>query len=211
MKPLSKWSFADIIEFAKHVDKKTWMTVASAAIGSLLVLIFLVIPAWVERPWLRRDIQSMESQIRQVNALSQKRPVWEENQEVFGALIEKAKSGVFTAENLGSLLGQVSKMANESRVEVLTSKPLAEKTVFVAPYNTKYQPSGYEFTLQGGYHDLGKLVSRIETYEKLLRIRSIQILPSKQTDRHVAELKLWAITTASPGAAPGVGDNRAKK
>jgi len=199
MKPLRQWTFADIMAFVKSVDKKTWVTVLSSATGFLAVVIFLVIPAWIERPLIRRDIQSMEAQIRQVNALNQKRVGWEENQKIFGALIEDTQKRVFTEEDMGLLLGQASKFAVESRVDVLASKPLDEKAVFAAPYNAKYKPSGYEFTMQGGFHDLGKLVSRIEGHEKLLRIQSLEIQPDEKTPgRHIAELKLWAIQKAPP-------------
>ncbi|MDD5226186.1 MAG: hypothetical protein PHV97_03255 [Candidatus Omnitrophica bacterium] len=212
MKPLNQWTFVEVIAFVKSVDKRIWMIILSSAVGFFLMVVFLIIPAWIERPILRRDIQGMEAQIRQVNLLNQKRRGWEENQKVFGSLIDGTRARVFTPQEIGLLLGQVSKMAGESRVDVLASKPLAEKTVFPAPYNLKYQPSGYEFTVQGGYHDLGNLASRIETHGKLLRIRSLEIMPSEKTpDRHVAGLKIWAILTAPQVAAPVAGANNAKK
>ena len=215
MKPLNKWTSADIIGFAKSVDKKTWVAVASGAVAFALVLVFLVIPAWIQRPFLRHDIHVMEAQIRQVNALNQKRLIWEENEKIFSALIEKTKERLFTAESLSVLLGQVSKMADESRVEVLASKPSVEKNVFQAPYHLRYKSSGYEFALQGGFHDLAGLVGRTESSKKLLRIRSLHIVPSDKTpDRQIAELKLWAILSVSPAAAPSAaaaGANNAKQ
>ena len=104
MKPLNKWTSADIIAFVKSVDKRTWLTALSCAAGFFLLIVFLVIPAWIVRPMLRRDIQSMETQIRQVNILSQKRPGWEEDQKVLGAFLEKTRARVFSAEDLGMLL-----------------------------------------------------------------------------------------------------------
>jgi len=75
----------------------------------------------------------------------------------------------------------------------------------------KYQPSGYEFTMQGGYHELGILVSRIEGHEKLLRIQSLEIRPdSKTPGRHVADLKLWAIQKAPPQVALSAKKAKAK-
>ena len=211
MKPLNQYSFADVRDFVKSVDKKTWMIVLSASVGLLVAVVFFVIPAWIERPLLRRDIESMESQIRQINAMNEKRPGWEESQRVFGSLIQKTQGRVFTPEDLGLLLGHVSKMADESGVDVLASRPSAEKTVFTAPYHLKYQPAGYEFTMQGGYHELGDLASRIETNEKLLRIQSLEILPEEKTPgRHIAELKLWAIMKAPPQAAAPAKPAKAK-
>jgi hypothetical protein len=215
MKMPNQWTTGEIIEFAKRVDKKTWGAVAIGSTAFLLVLVFLVFPAWIERPLLRRDIESMQAQIRQVNALSQKRAAWQQDEKVLGALIEKTQGRVLTADGLGLLLGQISKMANETRVDVLASKPFNDKVLFAAPYNAKYQPSGYEFTLQGGYHDLGTLVSMIEGYEKLLRIRSLQIVASERTpERHICGLRLWAIVVPPPAAAikaPAAGAKSAKK
>lgn len=200
-----------MMAFVKSVDKKTWLTILSCVAGLLIVVFFLIIPAWIERPLLRRDIQNMEAQIRQFNVLKPKRLGLEENQKAFGSLIEGTQKRVFTEDSMGLLLGQISKMASESRVEVLASKPLVEKTVFDAPYNSKYQPNGYEFTVQGGYHGLAGLASRIESNENLLRIRSLEIVPSEKTpDRHVAELKLWAIMKAPPQAAKPAKAKRAK-
>lgn len=202
MKPLNTWSFLEGITFIKSVDKKKWMIVLSSVAAFVLVIILLVIPAWISRPLLRREIQSTEAQVRQVYALSQKQQVWKEDQRIFGSLIEETQKRFFSEESLGVLLGQISKMANESHVDVLTSKPLTEKAAFAAPYNSKYQPSGYELTVQGGYHDLGAFVSRIETHERLLRIQSIEIMPEKKTpDRHIATLKIWAIQKALPQVA----------
>ena len=213
MKSIQGMSVQKSIEFLKNVDKKAWLKMAIVGIASLLFIVILVVPAWMERPFLRREVLSMEAQIRQVNALSQKRLQWEENQKVFGALIEKTKTRLFTAEDLSVLLGLVSKMGSESRVEVLASKPTDEKKLFQAPYHLQYQPSGYEFTLQGGYHSLASMVDLIESHEKLLRIQAFQIVPSEVAqDRHVAEMKLWAILKAPPqAAAPAVGAKNVKK
>jgi Tfp pilus assembly protein PilO len=113
---------------------------------------------------------------------------------------------------MGMFLGQVSKRASESRVEVQTSNSKTEKVVFPEPYNLKYQPSGYEFTVEGRYHDLGNFASRIEDYEKLLRIQSIRIVPSGKTPgQNIAELKLWAILKAPPQPAPAAEAKNAKK
>lgn len=199
MKSLKSLPLASVFSFLRSLDRKTWLILLCGVVLLVLILFFLIIPAWIERPALRRDIQSMGGQIRQVTELNKKRGQWEEDQKAFSALLERTRARVFTNEDMGLLLGLVSKMASESRVDVLASKPTTEKAVFAAPYHLKYQPSGYEFSAQGGYHDLGVFVSRIEGHEKLLRVRSLEILPAEKTpDRHIANLTLWAIIKAPP-------------
>ncbi len=214
MKPIKQWTLAGILEFAKGVDTKTWVMILAGALAFFLIFVFLVIPAWIERPMFRHQVQSMEAQIRQVKSLDQKRALWEENQKVFGDLIAGTQSRLFAADEMGSLLGQVSKMAQEARVDVLAAKPMTEKTVFPAPYHLKYQPAGYEFTVQGGYHDLGRFASRLENSDKLLRIQSIQIVPTEKTpDRHIAQLRVWAILSAPSlaGSTTAAGTAHAQK
>ena len=199
MKPLKQLTMAEVIGFVKRVDKKTWVTVAVTVVGVMLLWVVLIYPAWIERPALRREIQEMTKQIIQVNTLNEKRPVLEENLKVYEDVLGKTKERLFTSEGIGLLLGQVSKLADESHVEVLSSQPLDEKITYGAPYNAKYSANGYEFTVQGGYHDLGRLVGRIESYDKLLRIQQFQINPSdKAMERHRAELRILAFTVAPP-------------
>ncbi len=198
MKPFKQWNAKDVIEFAKGVDKKIWMKLAGITIGVLFFLIVIVIPAWIERPLLRRHIQSMEAQIRQVNALSQKKTLWEVNEKIYSAMIQGVEERLFTTEEIEMLLGKASKLAAESRVDVLASKPVNDKTVYALPYNTKYQSNGYSFTLLGSFHDIGMLASRIETNGRLLRIQSIHMATSEKTPgKEIVELQLAAISESS--------------
>ena len=199
MKAVKQMTLADIIEFAKSVDKKTWVTVAVSAVGIMLLWFVLIGPAWIERPALRREVQEMTKQIIQVNALNEKRPLLEGDLKAYNELLAKTKDRLFTSDGIGLLLGQVSKLADESRVDVLASRPQNDKLAYAAPYNAKYAANGYEFTVQGGYHELGQLVGRIESYDKLLRIQRLQISGSeKNQERHQAELRVLAFTVAPP-------------
>ncbi|MFH0984590.1 MAG: type 4a pilus biogenesis protein PilO [Candidatus Omnitrophota bacterium] len=203
MKPIKALPMANVVAFLRSFDKQTWLIIVLGTGIFLLSLFFLAIPAWIERPALRRDIQSMSGQIRQVNELNKNRARWEEDRKMFSALIETTRARVFSKEDMELLLGLVSKMASEARVDVLASKPLTEKAVFGAPYHLQYQPNGYEFSVQGGYHHLGDFLSRIEAHDKLLRVRSLEIIPAEKTpDRHIANLTLWAIIKAPPPPPP---------
>ncbi|HNX68758.1 MAG TPA: type 4a pilus biogenesis protein PilO [Candidatus Omnitrophota bacterium] len=201
MKPASKFTISRIIEIVKGVDKKAWVWIASGAVAFVALWVLIIGPAWFDRPRLRSEMRGMEAQIRQVKALNQRRPVFEADEKLFGGVITGVQKSLFSSEEIGSLMGQFSRLANEAGVEVLASKPQNELITFEAPYNAKYGAVGYEFTLQGGYHDLGKLMSLIEGAQKLLRVRSFHVVATDKTpDKHIAELRLLAITAASPGA-----------
>lgn len=213
MKPIKEWKKEDLIDFLKTVDKKTWGIIAGSIVGIVIAWTFVIGPAWFDRPSLRREMQGMESQIQQVKTLNEKRPTLEADKRLYEEMIDKAKSCLFKAEESGLLLGQISKLANESRVEVIASKPRGgEVTAFPAPYDLKYQAKGYDFTVQGGYHELGTLMSRIESFNKLLRIQNLWITPAEATpDKHIAEIRLLAIAEAPPAVAEKGKKANAKK
>lgn len=199
MKPVKSVKIDEVIAFIKSVDKRTWVTGAATAVGILLLWFGFVGPAWIERPVLRRKNQEMTRQIIQVNGLNEKKPVLEGNLKLYSDLIAATNKRLFTTEEIGLLLGQISKLAYESRVEVIGSRPLSDTIVYPAPYDAKYAAHGYEFTVLGGYHDLGKFLAKIESYDKLLRVHRLHIAVSDKTpELHRAELKVLAFTAAPP-------------
>lgn len=211
MKSFNQWNIKNIIEFSRHVDKKTWVKISIIVLGALLFLIFVVVPAWIERPLIRRKIESLQAQIRQANALNQKRLIWEEHQSQFGEVITKTQARLFAMEEIELLLGQVSRMAADSRVDMLSSKPLPAKIIYPEPYHSRYQANSYAFSVYGEYHDFGRFAGCVESNDRLLRIQSIHIIPSdKWPGKQIAEWQISAIS-ASPQQTATVSTPNAKK
>lgn len=194
MKPLKQWTKQELIDFFKGVDKKTWVVIGASLAGVGILWFFLIGPAWFERPRLRSEIQKMDTQIRQYQMLDQKRLKLEENQKVFSQLLADVQARLFGEEDLALLLGQISKLAYDARVDIAASKPKAEAVEFPAPYASRYEAVAYDFTMQGGYHQLGKFSAALESYPKWLRIQKIKITPLKDDAlRHLAQFELVAI------------------
>ena len=60
------------------------MVVALSAVGALFLWTVMIGPAWFEWPRLRSEMHAMESEIRQIGALNQKKATWEKNKKDFG-------------------------------------------------------------------------------------------------------------------------------
>lgn len=217
MNPIELLKKEKIIEFIKNVDKKTWMVVMIGTVTAVLLWALLIQPAWFERPRLRHEIQTMDTQMRQFKELSQKRTVWENDEKIFSRLIQDTKARVYKEGESALLLGQVSKIAEAAHVEVIASKPRSEKVVFPEPYQERFQAINYDLTMRGGYHALGRLTEGIETQPKLLRIQVIQIVPvSDNPESQIAQFCLSAISeanasTADPGKKVEKTTNAAKR
>ncbi|OQA56187.1 MAG: Pilus assembly protein, PilO [Candidatus Omnitrophica bacterium ADurb.Bin277] len=204
MKPLKQWTKQDLIDLLKHVDKRTWLMIAAAVVGLSALWFVLIGPAWIKRPYLRREIQNMDTQLRQYQILNQKRIKLEEDRKTYQALFEETKVRLYEEGDIALLLGQVSKLAHDAKVDMIASRPQKDSVLYPKPYQDRYLAVGYDFTMQGGYHQLARLAAAIESYPKLLRIQKIQIVPSKDDQsRHVAQFDLVAIAGK---AAAGQGN-----
>ena len=93
------------------------------------------------------------------------------------------------------LLGVISKMAEESKASVIASKPTEYAEKFPLPFNDQYEGNSYDFSLEGGYHDLGTFISKIESNDKLLRVQSFSIRPQEDgAEKHLADVNLSAVS-----------------
>lgn len=203
-------TLGEMSKWFRGLDKKSKIVISTSTVIFFLFVFFVVIPAWITRPVLQRAIQKMESKIRQVNELNQKKIIWGEDQVIFNDAIQKAKSSLFKAEEIGLLLGKISRLANEASVDVLSSKPSQETVAYPAPYNSQYEPHNYEFTLSGSYHQVGHLVSLIESYERLLRIQNIKIQPSEESaEKQTVAMKVAAISV--PTIKPPIEKTKKKE
>ena len=195
MKPIRQWTKQDLIGFVKGVDKKTWGMVGGGIAGIALLWFFFIAPAWIERPRLSGSIREMDAQLRQYQVLNQRRLRLEEDMKVFTKLFDETKARLYKEGDIALLLGQVAKLASDSKVDMIASKPKSETVVFPKPYGDRYQTVSYDFTMQGGYHQIGKLAAALESHPKLIRIQKIQIVPDKdKTERHVVQFEIAAIS-----------------
>lgn len=212
MKPLQQWKKDDLMKFIKGVDKKTWGIIAGGLVIAVLSWIFLIEPAWFARPRLRSQMQSMDDQMRQFRALEQKRVTWEETEKIFSQFIQDTKARIYSEEEAALLLGQISKIAKDSKVDIIGSKPKKESIKFPAPYQNLFEAYSCDFMLQGGYHSLGKFSAGVESYPRTLRIQIIHVVPGNENpDKHVAQFTVAAIAHQNSAGSTAGAQNAAKR
>jgi hypothetical protein len=196
MKPINEWTVSDILSYLKSVDKKTWIMIGVATFVTLLFGLLVFGPAWIARPKVIREIQLLKGRIVTVETLKRKKSEMLQNQEHYESLIKGVKERLFKPGETAFLLGMISKLAEESKVSIVASKPMEYDGKFPAPFNTRYAGSLFEFSLEGDYHSLGNFVSRIESHEKVLRIQSFSMTAFQSGNRGLirANLTLSAVS-----------------
>ncbi len=195
MKLLNQWNSADLIDFVKKVDKKTWLKIGIGAAVAVIIFIFFIWPAWFERVKILGQIKTVQGQIDTLKILTSKKDEWLRHQTEYKKLIQDAQVRLFQSAETSLLLGDISKLADESNVSIIASRPKDATEEIPAPFKQKYKANLFDFTVEGDYHAIGTFVSRIESNPKLLRIQVYHLTPREKTPgSHLADISLSAIS-----------------
>jgi len=195
MKPITQMTTQDLIALAKSVDKKTWGMIGAGAAVALVLIYLFVIPAWFKRPALKGQIAAVQGQIVQLQTLRRNKTVWNQEKDDSIKYMKEVKARLYLPGESALLLGKIAKLADESQMKIVASTPHEAKTDFPKPFDVKYKADYFDFTAEGGYHEIASFISSIESYEKILRVESFSVMPQEDTvDRHIVNLTLSAVS-----------------
>lgn len=195
MKPIQQWTTADISEWIKTRDKKSWIKIGGGAVAALVVLFVFVIPGWITRPLVKNKIKSLEIQISTTQTLFKRKPELMRNKEEFYNFLSQAKARLYKPGESSLLLGSISKLAQESKIAIISSSPKDFQGKFPEPFNQTYEANAYDFSAEGGYHELGQFISKIESNPKLLRIELFSLKPEEEVaNKHMLHMSLSAVS-----------------
>ncbi len=195
MKPINQITTSDIVAFVQGVDKKTWIKIGAGA-AIFAVFYFLILdPAWFKRPKVYTSIRAVEAQIIGVKTSMRKRPDWIRDRESFQKFIKESKERIYAPGESSLLLGHISKLAEESKVTIVASKPKEYSGKLPAPFDKQYEANVYDFTIEGGYHEIGNFIGKIESNPKLLRVQLFNISAREEDPKiHLVDLSLSAVS-----------------
>lgn len=194
MKPLNQMTKEDVLEMVKKIDRKTWLKIAGGAVAALILMVVVVWPAWITRLGVRQQVSDVKNQVSTTQNLLRRQPQLLKDKEKFLKLSQEVKGRMFEPGESSLLLGVISKMAQDTKVSIVSSTPKPFQDKFPPPFDIQYEASAYDFTVEGGYHEMGEFVSKIENNPKVLRIQSFHITPQEKTaDKHLASFTLTAV------------------
>lgn len=201
MKPLNQLTPGDILELLKQIPPKVWIMIAAGGAGAAVFFAVIFTPAWVLRPQIKNQIKNIEGQMITTRGLLLKQPELIRNKDNFLKVSQEVKNRLYLPGEASLLLGAISRLAQESNVSVVASNPKKFEGKFPAPFDAQYEGNAYDFTVEGGYHELALFISKIENNSKVLRVQNYNIRPQEKTpNKHLAEISLSAVSTKSAGA-----------
>lgn len=193
MKPFYQWTGEDLVFFLKSVDKKTWIKVGIGAAIFTVIFVVFIWPAWFSRVEVKNKIKGIETQIIRLQTLRRKEKGWMQDKEDYQNFIQEVKERLHAATETSLLLGLISKLASQSDVSIIASRPHNTSPEFPKPFDAVYEAHLYDFTVEGGYHEMGEFISRIESNPKILQIQLFHMNPrEKNPGVHIANLTISA-------------------
>ena len=197
MKPFTQWTSADVLEFLKSVDKKTWIKIGVGSGIGILFIVFIGIPAWFVRPGIKSRLSDIQGQIQMVETLKLKKPLLLKSKTEVLNFIQTSKEKLFKPGETSLLLGAISRLADESKVSIIASSPKEATEKFPAPFDAKYEANLYDFTIEGGYHEIGTLIGRIESNPKMFRIQDFQLRPNQTKGKEATQVASMTVAAVS--------------
>lgn len=195
VKPLSQMTTADLIEIAKKIDKPTWIKIGIASAVAIVFSVLVVWPAWFQGAKVKGEIAVIESQIVRLQTLKRNEKMWLQNKDEYSKYIKEVKARLFSPGEASLLLGRIAKLADESEVSIISSSPRDGKVEFPKPFDASFKADLYDFTVEGGYHEMAHFINRIESYPQILRVELFQLSPNEDVPgKHLAEITLSAVS-----------------
>lgn len=178
-----KMTPAQLLEQAKAwlagIDRKTLIQNGIAGGAFLIFVVLFLLPLLARNKAAADEVNQLKSKITNANAVIGRLPDMRKQKEIFGVRMERVRSGFFKAEEVKQLIQIISKIAGDSRVRITASQPGREETPLPTPFDQVYRPVTYELNVEGGYHDLGLFLYRLEHFAKNFEVREFKMTSDK--------------------------------
>lgn len=181
------------MEAYRKLDPRVRKRFLAGLIGGALLIIFVLWPAWVVRPQLHGEAETLKNQILLARGQIAQEPRLLEEKKASEALVAEVRSRLLRAEEGERFVGILAELAERNRVTLVSTEPEKKDeeggSPLPPPFGERYRQYSYRVTVEGGFHQLASLVSEIENHPKVLRVSEISISPREEDPRsQLAEL-----------------------
>lgn len=198
-KPWTQWSGRDLLMYFRGFDRRQQRKYLVCALGGLLLTVFVVFPAWFQRPQIQNQIAVLRAQIAQGEAQIKNHPKLIEERRLCENFIQDIRSRLFGPDEREGLLGVLAGMAKKSGLS-LTSTETGESKISKEPFAGEYPMVTYTVSFEGGFSPLADFVSEIENYSKPLVISRLSITSrAEQPGSLLGQLTVSAVLSREGG------------
>jgi len=125
-----------------------------------------------KRSKIKKDVYLAKTQIAQMGKLKEKYAFLKDS-------IASGQKWFISDAEIPSMLENISSLANNNQLKLMQIKPMYKK-----PESDKqaeeYYPLSVYIIAQGGYHQLGRFINRLENNKIFIKLNELDILPDQR-------------------------------
>ena len=157
------------------VDRKSLIQNAAMGAALFIFIFFFFLPLLMQNKKMADKLNNLKWKIGQSKVKIERIPELTKQKELFGARTEQVRKQFFDAKEADQLIGIISSMAADSGVKINASRPTEKTLELPPPFAQMYVAQSYELIVEGGYHNLGMFINKLEHYSKNFAVHSIHI------------------------------------
>ena len=147
---------------------------------------------------LNPEIRELKIAIKSIEDELQRGPKFSERLKVLEAKLGGYEERLSRERQLPVLLENLSRMAEEAHVKILTITPHdtgRKARRGMDEEESVYQEIPIAITAQSGYHELGSFIDRLESGQRYMQVSHVKINPGQaDSEKHKVEFVVYAYT-----------------
>lgn len=175
----------NLITQVKDARNKNIVVVGAVLAVVLIIDIFLILSPLTAKNFrlksqivaIKKDTKLLSEQVANIGSIKKGLEAVKAEQEEYTKRFPKE-------EDVPVLLGGISAIAGKAGVEMIAVKPVKLEAVGKAPeFDAIFHEVPIEIFAKGGYHQIGQFINKLESLNKLVEIKDIDITADKATPR----------------------------
>lgn len=171
------------LNFKDNPNQFKMLVILAAAIIIALDFYLLLGPQISGLTNILSKTAKLKSELKGIEADSAKMSKLREAIKGYEAKVDYYEGMLPSEQEIPSLLQNLSDMARSAKVKIVSITPLASSGEGRADESKIYQEFPIHITAKSGYHELGMFLSSLESANRFMKVRDIDIRANKQTPK----------------------------
>lgn len=126
---------------------------------------------------LKKNTEALNRQFSDINGIKERLAAVKAERESYNLIFPKE-------EEVPVLLGGISAIAGKTSIDIIAVKPVKlENSRDTAESTAVFHEVPIEIFAKGGYHQIGQFINKLESLDKFVEIKDIEITADKATPR----------------------------
>lgn len=170
-------------------------------LGILLGIgVVLVLPSYFGAAASTRQLKQIRDSMAAAYKNVQQLPKLEEEKNRFEKKIKETRQSLFTEDEIGAFVADLSELARSFNVQVTSSRP-NRLTDYIDPaFKKSYEAFEFAIDLECEFHGLGKLLASLYQKPKIFKIEELKII-GRENNLALDQVSLSVVVISAKGTA----------